>query len=122
VKKFITGAAIMAATVGSVLATSAPAQAQYGYYGAIAVARNGDYAISNNYGSYSSAESNALSACGSGCEVLISWTNGCGVLASSSRQWNGAARASYSAARSAALSRLPGGYVVDWRCTRGYSL
>ncbi|WP_228002650.1 DUF4189 domain-containing protein [Nocardia australiensis] len=121
-KKFVTGAAIVAATVGSVLATAAPAQAQYGYYGAIAVAHNGDYAISNNYSSYAEAESNAVAGCGLGCEVLISWTNGCGVLASSSSQWSGAARASYSAARSAALSRLNGGYVVDWRCTSGYSL
>ncbi|MFQ6331452.1 MULTISPECIES: DUF4189 domain-containing protein [unclassified Nocardia] len=121
-KKFVTGAAIMAATVGSVLATAAPAQAAYGYYGAIAVSNDGDYAISNNYGSYSAAENSAVSACGYGCSVLISWTNGCGVLASSSSQWSASARASYSAAKSAALSRVPGGYVVDWRCTSGYSL
>ncbi|WP_218000597.1 DUF4189 domain-containing protein [Nocardia higoensis] len=105
------------------LGAAAPAQAAYGYYGAIATSRSGAYGIANNYGSYDEAEQAASEVCGSDCRVLVSWSNGCGVLASSSTQWSAAARSSYSAARTAALSRLSSsGWVVDWRCTAGYSL
>ncbi|BAD58714.1 hypothetical protein NFA_38660 [Nocardia farcinica IFM 10152] len=112
----------MVAAVASMLGAAAPAQAAYGYYGAIATSRSGAYGIANNYGSFSDAEQAAVDACGAGCRVLVSWSNGCGVLASSNTQWSAAARSSYTAARSAALSRLSGGWVVDWRCTAGYSL
>ncbi|MBF6212617.1 DUF4189 domain-containing protein [Nocardia puris] len=121
-KKFFTAAAVIVATVGSMLVTAPAAEAQYGYYGAIAVSRSGAYGIANNYGSYAEAENAAVGVCGAGCYTLVSWTNGCGVLASNRSYWSGAARASYSAARSAALGRLSGGWVVDWRCTSGYSL
>ncbi|WP_067853849.1 DUF4189 domain-containing protein [Nocardia shimofusensis] len=121
-KKFFAAAAVMVATVASMLGAAAPAQADYGFYGAIATSRDGAYGIANNYGSYGDAEQAAVDACGGGCRVLVSWSNGCGVLASSSNMWSAAARSSYTAARSAALSRLSGGWVVDWRCTAGYSL
>ncbi|TQM31586.1 DUF4189 domain-containing protein [Nocardia bhagyanarayanae] len=121
-KKFFTAAAVIVATVGSMLATTAPAQAAYGYYGAIAVSSDGAYGIANNYGSYSAAEDAAIDVCGYGCSTLVSWTNGCGVLASSNTRWSASARSNYSDARAAALSRLSGGWVVDWRCTAGYSL
>ncbi|MEV0292794.1 DUF4189 domain-containing protein [Nocardia sp. NPDC050710] len=119
-KKFLTTAVVVAAA-GAALATSAPAaQAQSGFYGAIAIGSNGRYSISNNYGSYNAAEMHAVNSCGPGCSVSISWRNGCGVLARSSSHWSSASRSSYPAARDAALSRVFGGYVVNWRCTSGY--
>jgi len=121
-KKFFAAAAVMIATVASMLGAAAPAQAAYGYYGAIATSRDGSYGIANNYGSYSEAENAAVGVCGASCRVLVSWSNGCGVLASSDTMWSAAARSSYTAARQAALSRISGGWVVDWRCTAGYSL
>ncbi|MBF6354606.1 DUF4189 domain-containing protein [Nocardia higoensis] len=122
-KKFFAAAAVMVATVASMLGAAAPAQADYGYYGAIATSRDGAYGIANNYGSYDDAEQAAVDACGGGgCRVMVSWSNGCGVLASSANMWSAAARSNYTAAREAALSRLADGWIVDWRCTAGYSL
>ncbi|MGW4364948.1 DUF4189 domain-containing protein [Nocardia takedensis] len=120
--KTILSGVVAFAAVGAAVATSAPAaDAQAGFYGAIAVGNNGRYSISNNYGSYNAAEINAVNSCGPGCSVSISWRNGCGVLARSSTHWSSAARSSYPEARDAALSRVFGGRVVNWRCTQGYS-
>ncbi|WP_405177340.1 DUF4189 domain-containing protein [Nocardia sp. NBC_01377] len=120
-KNFLTTAVAVAAA-GVALATAAPAaQAQAGFYGAIAVGSNGRYSISNNYGSYNAAEINAVNSCGPGCSVSISWRNGCGVLARSRTHWSSASSSNYPAARDTALSRVYGGYVVNWRCTQGYS-
>ncbi|MBH0779593.1 DUF4189 domain-containing protein [Nocardia bovistercoris] len=120
--KTILTAVVAVAAAFAALATSVPAaQAQTGFYGAIAVGSNGRYSISNNYASYNAAEINAVNSCGPGCAVSISWRNGCGVLARSATHWSSASRSSYPAARDAALSRVYGGRVVNWRCTEGYS-
>lgn len=130
-KKLLTAAAVLVATVGSLLATTAaPAQAQYGSnYGAIAVSLStGHYGYSYDLSSYSEAESYAESACiryggASDCTARISWRNGCGALASSSGWWSYGSGATLSAAKSQALRNNPGAaYIEHWNCTSGYSL
>lgn len=126
-KKILTVAAVLVATIGSMLAVSVtPAHAQSSYYGAIAVSLStGRYGYSYDYPSYSSAEDRAVSECGvDDCVAKISWRNGCGALAVSSRYYSYGAGPTRSDARADALANNPDGdaYIEHWNCTSGYSL
>ncbi|MFI9510189.1 DUF4189 domain-containing protein [Nocardia sp. NPDC052566] len=124
-KKFVTGAAVLVAAVGSVLVSAPPAHAASNYYGAIAVSSStGRYGYSYDYPSYAAAEGRALSGCGAGdCKVLVSWRNGCGALAYSSKYWSAGAASTLPAARSKALAANPYSAVIEhWNCTTGYTL
>ena len=131
-KRLLTSAAVLIATVGSVLAVfgTAPAMAQSrSYYGAIAVSIDtGHYSFTYNYSSYSEAESAAVSSClrnggGSDCDAKLSWRNGCGALAISKGWWSYGSGATITAAKNKALSNNPGSARIEhWNCTSGYSL
>ncbi|MFF2082251.1 DUF4189 domain-containing protein [Nocardia sp. NPDC058176] len=127
----LTSAAVLTATVGSLLAVHVtPAQAQArNYYGAISVSvRAGHSTISTNYGSFAEAESASLNSCrtnggGGGCEVKLSWRNGCGAIAISRGWWSYGSGASIGAAKRSALDANPGAASIKhWKCTSGYSL
>ncbi|ONM47795.1 DUF4189 domain-containing protein [Nocardia donostiensis] len=126
-KKILTVAAVLVATVGSMLTASVtPAHAQYeSYYGAIAVSLStGRYGYSYDYPSYAAAEASAEDRCGvADCVAKISWRNGCGALAVSSNYFSYGAAATRSGARREALANNPGNaYIEHWNCTSGYSL
>ncbi|WP_280345287.1 DUF4189 domain-containing protein [Nocardia neocaledoniensis] len=128
-KKVLTGAAIMTATVGALLAGHiAPAQAQADNYGALALSRNGASSITANYGSYAAAESAAIAGCqrsggGAGCDVKVSWRNGCGALAESSRSYSWASAPSLRAAKRNAINANRGAAtIINWNCTSGYEV
>lgn len=130
-KRILTSAAVLTATIGSLLAVHAvPAQAQpRNYYGAMAVSvRAGHSTISTNYDSYAAAESASLNHCrthggGGGCEVKLSWRNGCGAIAISRTHWSYGSGAGIGAAKRNALDANPGNAnIKHWKCTSGYSL
>ncbi|WP_280504027.1 DUF4189 domain-containing protein [Nocardia farcinica] len=69
-------------TLGSVFGAGTADAA--GYYAAIAVSQDAYYyGTSVDRGSFEEARDAALDACGSGCEVLAAWANGCGALVAS---------------------------------------
>lgn len=126
-KKILTVAAVLVATIGSMFVASVtPAHAQYSsYYGAIAVSLStGNYGWSYDYDSYAEAESAAESSCGAAdCVAKISWRNGCGALAVSDNWLSYGSGATKAAARSEALANNPGNaYIEHWNCTSGYDL
>ncbi|GAA5055792.1 DUF4189 domain-containing protein [Nocardia callitridis] len=130
-KKLVTGAAIVVASVGTLLAgTAAPAQAYSSNYGAIAVDLSSEtYGYSYDYSSASEAEAAAETQCrthggGYGCTAKISWRNGCGALSVSRNYWAYGSGATVGRARSKALSNNPGSgaYILHWNCTSGYGL
>ncbi|MFD4430708.1 DUF4189 domain-containing protein [Nocardia sp. NPDC058497] len=128
-KRVFTGAVVMTATIGALLGGHiAPAQAQANNYGALALSRNGASSITANYGSYAAAESAAMAGCqrsggGAGCDVKISWRNGCGALAESSRSYSWASASSLRAAKRGALNANRGAAtIINWNCTSGYEL
>ncbi|MFC4374701.1 DUF4189 domain-containing protein [Nocardia halotolerans] len=128
-KRVFTGALVMTATVGALLAGHvAPAQAQSANYGALALSRNGASSITANYASFAAAESAAMAGCrrsggGPGCDVKISWRNGCGALAESNRSYSWASGPSLRSAKRGALNANRGAArIINWNCTSGYQL
>ncbi|MEU0545336.1 DUF4189 domain-containing protein [Nocardia sp. NPDC005978] len=128
-KKIVSGAAVMVATIGSLLAgTTAPATAQYAQnYGAIALSPStGRIGYSADYGNTNAAQDGAMSECSyNDCRVVAWFSNGCGAVAYSSRtrMYTYGANSSRAAARTQALNRNgAGASVIHWNCTSGYSL
>ncbi|MFD6392389.1 DUF4189 domain-containing protein [Nocardia sp. NPDC055029] len=128
-KRVFTGAVVMTATIGALLGGHiAPAQAQASNYGALALSRNGASSITANYDSYAEAESAAMAGCqrsggGAGCDVKMSWRNGCGALAESSRSYSWASASSLRAAKRNAINANRGAAtIINWNCTSGYEL
>ncbi|QIS05083.1 DUF4189 domain-containing protein [Nocardia brasiliensis] len=125
VKKFLTGAAVIAAT-GCALAISAPAaQAKPYNYGAIALSTStGLIGYSYDYPDSSSAQARAVRSCGArDCETVVWFANGCGAVAYSNRTGNysWAYAASRRSAQSKALSyNNSDAYVVHWNCTSNH--
>lgn len=128
-KKFVTGAAVMVATAGSLLAgTAAPANAYNDYnYGAIALSPStGRIGYSTDYGDTNGAQNGAMSECRyDDCRVVARFANGCGAVAYSGRAglYTYGASSSRSAARTQALNRnRSDATVIHWNCTTGYQL
>lgn len=130
VKRMLTSAAVLGATAAAVFAGHiAPAQAQSGNYGAIAVSvKPGVYGYATDYGSYADAEAGAMSAClrgggGGGCDVKVSYRNGCGAIAISRGWWSYGSASTIGGAKREALNNNPGNaYIKHWNCTSGYQL
>ena len=129
-KRVFTGAVVMTATFGALLAGSiTPAHAQGDNYGALALSRNGASSISANYNSYAAAESAAIAGCqrsggGPGCDIKVSWRNGCAALAESRRSYSWATAPSLRQAKRNAINANRGGSasIINWNCTSGYEL
>ncbi|MEV6276022.1 DUF4189 domain-containing protein [Nocardia sp. NPDC051832] len=129
-KKFATLAAIMLASLWSVMATAIPAHAQGGSYGGIAVAMSNHHFGFNTGGSnHGQAQEMAVSAClqfggNSDCHPVLTWRNGCGALAISRTHWSYGSGASVRDASNRARANNPGvnPYIRHWACTEGYAL
>lgn len=127
-KKFLTIAAILMATVGCALAVPvahAQTDPDRSYYGAIAVSLStGRYGYSYDFSSYAEAESQAVTRCGEGdCVAKISWRDGCGALAVSDNYFSYGAAPTRAGARAKALAANPGNaHIEHWNCTSNYSL
>ncbi|MFE2996179.1 DUF4189 domain-containing protein [Nocardia sp. NPDC059246] len=128
-KKIVSGAAVMVAAAGSLLAaTAAPANAyQDYYYGAIALSPStGHIGYSYDYSDSPSAQNAAMSSCPQAdCHIVARFANGCGAIAYSSRDgyYTFGAASSRSAAKSQALGRNSGdATIIHWNCTTGYQL
>ncbi|WP_159080625.1 DUF4189 domain-containing protein [Nocardia suismassiliense] len=125
VKKFVTGAAVVAAA-SCALAISAPtAQAKAYNYGAIALSTStGLIGYSYDYPDSSSAQARAVRSCGaSDCETVVWFANGCGAVSYSNRTGNysWAYAASRGRAQSKALSlNNSDAYIVHWNCTSNH--
>lgn len=129
-KRLLTSAVVLgAATVAMFAGHVAPAHAQADNYGALALSRNGASSISANYDSYAEAESAAINGCqrsggGAGCDVKVSWRNGCGALAESRRSYSWASAPSLREAKRNAINANRGGAanIINWNCTSGYGV
>lgn len=125
VKKFVTGAAIVAAA-SCALAISAPAAHAKAYnYGAIALSTStGLIGYSYDYPDSAAAQARAVRSCGAGdCESVVWFANGCGAVAYSNR--SGAYSWAYAASRGRAQSKAlsyndSGAYIVHWNCTSNH--
>ncbi|MFD3703014.1 DUF4189 domain-containing protein [Nocardia sp. NPDC058658] len=129
-KRLLTSATVLvAATVAMFAGHIAPAHAQADNYGALALSRNGASSITANYDSYAEAESAAIAGCErsggrGGCDVKVSWRNGCGALAESRRSYSWASAPSLRQAKRDAVNANRGGsaVIINWNCTSGYSV
>ncbi|GAD82076.1 DUF4189 domain-containing protein [Nocardia asteroides] len=129
-KRLLTSAAVFGATTAALFAGHiAPANAQASYYGAIAASvRAGVYGYATDYGSYADAEAGAMAACrrgggGGGCDVKVSYRNGCGAIAISRGWWSYGNAATIGGAKREALNSNPGNASIKhWNCTSGYQL
>ncbi|MFD3507013.1 DUF4189 domain-containing protein [Nocardia sp. NPDC058666] len=128
--RVLTGAMVMIVTVCALLAGNiSPAHAQADNYGALALSRNGASSITANYDSYAEAETAAIASCqrnggGPGCDVKVSWRNGCAALAESRRSYSWASAPSLRAAKRNAINanRGAGAVIINWNCTAGYEV
>ncbi|MEV6768335.1 DUF4189 domain-containing protein [Nocardia sp. NPDC051030] len=127
-KKILSGAAVLVAVAGTLLAgTAAPASADAVYNGAIALSPStGHYAYSTDYDSMPEAKAEAMRVCGfNDCRVVSWFSNGCGAIAYSSRAGLYTYGAAYSRteAKNQALNKnRSGATIIHWSCTTGYQL
>lgn len=120
-RALITGVATASVVTGAQTLVAPAAQAA-AYYGAIAVADDGTFGRSWDYPSRGAAEQAARNSCGyTDCQVLASFSNGCGAVAATSRAYAGGAGSSLYTARSRAITRAGGGYILTWQCTSGHA-
>ncbi|WKY54667.1 DUF4189 domain-containing protein [Nocardia seriolae] len=128
-KKIVSGAAVMVAAAGSLLAgTAAPANAYQDYnYGAIALSLStGRIGYSYDYSDAASARNAAISSCTyNDCKIVARFANGCGAVAYSARQGYytfGAASSRVTAKNQALADNAADATIIHWNCTTGYQL
>ncbi|MGC5025376.1 DUF4189 domain-containing protein [Tsukamurella sp. DT100] len=120
-KQHIITLAVAAATAAMVVAAPAPAQAAT-LWGAIAVDDDGTAWPTANLPTAEAAEADAKAYCGGrrGCDVLVTFADGCGAVAWSDEQWHGGHGATLAAAQESALRLNGGGTIQAWVCTDGH--
>ncbi len=103
-----------AATAASDAPTNLPPL--HKHYGAIAYSHDGASGIARRQLSKLGAQQQALQRCGvSTCRVVSTFTH-CGAVAHDGANYHGGLGLSRSAAEAHAMSRLGGGWIVDWAC------
>lgn len=86
------------------------------HYGAIAYSPDGASGKARRHLSKLAAEQTALDRCGSaGCAVVSTFTK-CGAVAHDGNMYHGGVGLTRQAAEHHAISRLGGGFAVDWAC------
>ena len=120
-QRIITLVVAAAATITFAAPAPAPAQAAT-LWGAIAVDDDGTAWPTTNHPSAEAAEADAKAYCGGrkGCDVLVSFYDGCGAVAWNDQQWHGGHGATLSAAQESALRLNGGGAIQAWVCTDGH--
>lgn len=86
------------------------------HYGAIAYGDDGSAGTARRHLSKLGAQQQALQRCGdSSCKVVSTFTR-CGAVAHDGASYHGGVGVSRGMAEARAISRLGGGWIVDWAC------
>jgi hypothetical protein len=86
------------------------------HYGAIAYGQDGSQGTARRHLSKLGAQQQALQRCGdSTCTVVSTFTR-CGAVAHDGARYHGGVGLSRPMAEANAISRLGGGWIVDWAC------
>lgn len=114
------GAAIMSAAAIAI-AGPVPAQAA-SLWGAIAVDDDGTAWPTANHPSAEAAEADAQAYCGNrrGCDVIVTFNDGCGAVAWNDSRWHGGHGRTLGEAEDSALQLNGGGAIQAWVCTDGH--